>query len=157
MAADIKTQARASFRTALFVHLGQIASLAVYFLIRHVIINNPANTFQFISERAKILPLIVIFYALSSLPLFFMKKLEEMILHKGGPEPEKLVQKLVSYTVIRSAACEAPAVFGFVIFYITGGAQDMVILNCLSLFLLAINFPRFEQWKAYLDKHHVFI
>jgi hypothetical protein len=58
----------------------------------------------------------------------------------------RAAQVLTRATVAVMAVCEQPGVFGLVLFLLWGSSLDLYGLLGISLFLLAVHFPRLEAW-----------
>jgi F0F1-type ATP synthase membrane subunit c/vacuolar-type H+-ATPase subunit K len=61
-----------------------------------------------------------------------------------------LVTKLRAANIISLALSEMPAVFGLVLFFLSGVPRDFYILLILSAALIYIFFPRFSAWENWL-------
>jgi len=62
-----------------------------------------------------------------------------------------LAQKLQVTTIVVLAFCESVAVFGLVLFFLTGNNSDMYILLALSLLLFIFHFPRLGKWRDFIS------
>jgi len=63
-----------------------------------------------------------------------------------------LAQKLQTSTIVVMAFCESVAIFGLVLFILTGGSTDFYILLALSLALMAVHFPRLDKWREFISE-----
>lgn len=65
--------------------------------------------------------------------------------------PPKLVAQSPQYlpqaAIVTFALCEAVAVFGLVLFFLTGNSVDFYIFFAISLLFFYIFFPKYETWE----------
>ena len=61
-----------------------------------------------------------------------------------------LAQKLQYSTIVVMAFCESVAIFGLVLFMLTGSSTDFYILLALSLALMVVHFPRLDKWRDFI-------
>jgi hypothetical protein len=64
--------------------------------------------------------------------------------------PRTLVIKLRAANIMSLALSEMPAVFGLVLFFLSGVPRDFYILLIMSAALIYIFFPRFSAWENWL-------
>jgi F0F1-type ATP synthase membrane subunit c/vacuolar-type H+-ATPase subunit K len=57
--------------------------------------------------------------------------------------------RLTTASVIIYALCEAPAIFGLVLYFMGRNSADFYLFLMVSLFYFATNFPRFSQWEEW--------
>jgi len=63
-----------------------------------------------------------------------------------------LAQKLQTATIVVMAFCESVAIFGLVLFILTGSSTDFYILLALSLALMVVHFPRLNKWRDFIGE-----
>jgi hypothetical protein len=64
-----------------------------------------------------------------------------------------LVLNLMIVAVMASVFCETPAIFGFVLFFLTGGnIIYFYLLTFVSLCFFVFYFPRRSQWETWLQE-----
>jgi len=56
---------------------------------------------------------------------------------------------LTTAAVVTYGLCEAPAVFGLVLFFLGGNSSDFYLFLLCSLFYFAVYFPKFSQWEEW--------
>jgi hypothetical protein len=54
---------------------------------------------------------------------------------------------LPSIAIMSFALCEAVAVFGLMLFLLTGNSLDFYLFFAVSLFLFYMYFPKYDQWE----------
>jgi protein-S-isoprenylcysteine O-methyltransferase Ste14 len=71
---------------------------------------------------------------------------------RGNPEdsPSARLDRLKTATFISLVMAEAPSLYGLVLFLVGGWRTDFYALTILSLFLVAMRFPRLGAWEEYL-------
>ena len=139
---DLKKQ----YRGALFIALSMFACLFIYAALVEFLRTGPnAPTPQNGPQMDLIRMILFAAAALSAVASFLVKKL---ILAgasgKTAPGP-----KLLGATVVSFALCESLAIYGLVLFFLTGGTLDFFILLGCSFILFVLNFPRYSSWEEY--------
>ena len=59
--------------------------------------------------------------------------------------------RLLTTSIITFAICESVAILGLVLFFLTREASDYYLLMAISLICFAVYFPRYGQWKAWVE------
>jgi len=65
----------------------------------------------------------------------------------SGKLPE--IGVLTTAAVVTFALCEAPAVFGLVLFLLGRNTSDFYLFLLISLFYFAVYFPKFSTWEEW--------
>ncbi len=65
--------------------------------------------------------------------------------------PETLVNRLRSATIVTFALCEIPAILGLVMFLLGGSTKDFYSLALVSLAFMVLYFPRYRHWEAWVQ------
>ena len=65
---------------------------------------------------------------------------------------KKLIQHLMSTSLITDAICDSVAIYGLFLFMFTGDSLDYYIFMVLSVILLGIYFPRYGEWEEWIKK-----
>lgn len=60
--------------------------------------------------------------------------------------------RLTSAAVVSYALCEAPALFGLVVFYLGRDASDFYVFMLISLGFFAVYFPDYRKWEAWVKR-----
>jgi hypothetical protein len=61
--------------------------------------------------------------------------------------PARSLDKLPQAAIITFALCETVAIFGLVLFLLTGNALDFYVFMVISLGYFYLFFPKYEQWE----------
>lgn len=67
----------------------------------------------------------------------------------GPPRASHLSSAAWAPRIVTYALCEAPALFGLVLFFLGRNPSDFHIFQLISLFFFAAYFPRFSQWEEW--------
>jgi|UniRef100_A0A7C3WGW8 F0F1-type ATP synthase membrane subunit c/vacuolar-type H+-ATPase subunit K len=67
--------------------------------------------------------------------------------------PARSPQLLPQIAILTFALCEAVAIFGFVLFLLSGNALDFYLFFAISLFMFYIFYPKYESWEKILAAH----
>jgi len=154
---------RAAYRVVVIIGLAIMASLVVYVVIvglfenKNMELQGPAAMSGTDLEIMKFILL-----GVSGVILFLMKFLSAKIIKAGTAQGGMSVPQsgqasgiapefapLVTAAVITFAFCEAPAIFGLVLYFIGRNAADFYLFLIVSLFFFATNFPRFSSWEEW--------
>ena len=66
-------------------------------------------------------------------------------------EPVARLASLKSLTIVRLALAESIAIYGLVLFFVSGDSMDFYFLLLLSLLSFILAFPRRDRWKETLS------
>ncbi len=131
------------YRMAVLMALPMVASVLIYWFVLRSI--EPPKV---VHDAIDVTRYLLYAVALSGVGFIFV--LKRIYLKKAPRENlSKLLGKLKSSTFATLALCEAPAVYGLIIYFIGGPRSDFYILAAYSLCLFAVFFPRFAQWQEY--------
>ncbi len=72
-------------------------------------------------------------------------------LQAGNLEKKEIVRRLLNLSVAIYALCESIAVFGLVLFLLSGSTLDFYVFLVLCLVCLGIYFPRYGQWEQWAN------
>ena len=145
-----------SHRTAAVAAWGFFSMLVVYVVLTEVI-RASFDPFLGVGEKIRYDNYKYLFYILSAGSVVVIRLLRGVMLRKKrGEDIHRTASKLLKTSIITSALSELPALFGFVLFIISGISRDFYILLFVSLFLMFMFFPRFSQWKAWVEEGRPF-
>jgi hypothetical protein len=85
-----------------------------------------------------------LFYGMAVIMIVSLRILRGTLLKKAP---------LHTTAIITAAFCESPAIFGLVLFLLTGMKRDFHFLSIISLFLLFMYFPRHSHWEEESKQH----
>jgi F0F1-type ATP synthase membrane subunit c/vacuolar-type H+-ATPase subunit K len=159
---------RAAYRVAVIIGLAMMASLLVYLIL--------VGLFEkgYVEIKTSAVPgslLEIIKFVLlgaSVVSFFLIRVLSNKILSAGrgregisggrsrptaGIAPE--FGPLVTAAVVTFALCEAPAIFGLVLFFLGRNSADFHLFLLISLVFFATKFPRFSQWEEWYREQAV--
>ena len=148
---EIESQLKAAFRTTVIISATLVASLLVYAVMVEVIKAqmNPFPGFLVPGRGAQNLRYLC--YAVSIAAVVLMRLAGKSGLKTvPGEDVRQLIYRLSRATVLTFSLGELPAVFGFVLFLLTGSSKDFYILLFVSLCLQFIYFPRFKVWQTFV-------
>ncbi|MBN2246944.1 MAG: hypothetical protein JW755_13990 [Candidatus Aminicenantes bacterium] len=143
---------RGFYRTAVIFAWGVVAALAVYVVVVEWI-QHRSQAFSGLGDLSKYNQIRYLFYILSAAVVVGIRVLKGILLKKKpSDDPALLPAKLLRGSIIIFLLCEIPALFGLVLFLLSGVSRDFYILLFISLFLMYMFFPRFAQWKAWVEQ-----
>lgn len=136
------------YRTTVVVNAALLASLLVYALMVELI-KSQFRPFPglFISGPSIRTLRYVVFGAAIGAVLLTRLGWRALLKVKPGEEFRQLISRLSRTAVITATLGELPALFGFVLFLLTGFSRDFYILLFVSLFLEFMYFPRLNVWQ----------
>ena len=135
---------RKEYRVIVLIGMPLVSSLFIYWLLIQFIIPPPQA-----SQRAGDSLRYVIYFlaAINVAGILFLKKI--FLQKKSQDHLTTLVAKLRISTIVTFALCEAPAIYGLLLYIIGGSRKDFYALAVYSLLLFAVFFPRLNQWQEY--------
>jgi len=147
---EITHDSRKAFKISAIVSAAMMASLLVY-LIFVEFIKAKYDPFLGLVRIQDRLLLRYLFYALSVAVILILRILRGILL-KISPKDTALdlIQKLQKTSILTTALCEGPALFGLTLFFLGGFSRDFYLLSFVSLVLLFMYFPRYKNWQDWL-------
>lgn len=131
-------------------------SMLVVYVILTELIRNYFDPFMGVGERFNYNKYRYFFYLLSAGSIGIIRLLRGVMLKKLGEDFQRTASKLLKTSIVTSALSELPALFGFVLFLLSGLSRDFYILLFISFFLMYMFFPRFSQWKTWVEEGRPF-
>jgi len=139
---------------------GILATLFIYAALVKILEMKPnflSSTSDFLdTEKIKYIFLgisLILFLLISTIRRVILEGRPGMFEARGktGGFPER-ASKLLTASMVINAFCEMPAIFGLVLFFISGKPYDFFMFWILSLIGLVFSFPRSGQWEEYLEE-----
>ena len=99
-----------------------------------------------------------VFYTLSAVSILLSRFLRsillssERILNTISDGVSTLGALLLGYYVITFAFCESIAIYGLIIYLLSGLKVDLCLLSALSLISFIFNYPKFEFWQETYER-----
>jgi F0F1-type ATP synthase membrane subunit c/vacuolar-type H+-ATPase subunit K len=124
-----------------FIGLAMIGSVFIYAVVVEILQRffAPFEGFaSFPESTADLLTYLFLFLALVN---YFLIRIISRNISARSP------QNLPQISIINFALCEAVAVFGLVIFLLTGNSVSFYIFFALSLLFFYLNYPKYENWE----------
>jgi F0F1-type ATP synthase membrane subunit c/vacuolar-type H+-ATPase subunit K len=137
-------QLKTRYLTANFIGLALIVSVFIYAVVVQVLkwTLAPFSGFAALAPgQAQVLKYIFVALAIGH---FFLIKLVQKIMAAGTAE------RLFQTAVITFALSEAVAIFGLVLFLLTGNSMDFYLFMFLSLFYFWFFYPKYQDWETQL-------
>lgn len=154
---DIKDDVELKRRYRLSAIIGGaiIASIIMYAVVVEILVKTitpPAGCN--IPEFLKYLPLAGAVLSLAMIWILNRKILSLPMANQLSPEQKVSVsiQRLFVVSIITYALSEVVAIYGLVIFILTGKLMDFYLAFVASLILLLIHFPTYRQWEERIKK-----
>jgi F0F1-type ATP synthase membrane subunit c/vacuolar-type H+-ATPase subunit K len=140
-------QVKTRYLTANFIGLVLIGSVFIYAVVVQVLIWTlaPFSGVAAVSPgQARTLKYLFVALAIGH---FFLIKFMQKILGAGT------LQRLFQAAVVTFALSEAVAIFGLILFLLTGNSMDFYLFMFLSLFYFWFFFPKYQDWEDQLRGH----
>lgn len=138
-----------AYRTSVIIHNAVIASLFIYIILAEMIrrqfepFEGFVNGFDFPLLRYAL-------YVLALVQLVVIIKIRGILLKKGSiDDMEDVISKLSRTSIVTSALCEVPAIYGLILFLLGGSSRDFYILLIWSGVLFFLCFPRYSNWEKW--------
>jgi len=147
---DIQSAFKKDFRAFRIIWWSMLASVLVYAFIVELLKIQHAP-FKGFSPFPEMHLLKYALLAMSVLSIGIIAILRTILLRDLGNKPfGKALEKLKLAHLITWAICEAPAIYGLVLFLVGGFYEEFYMLLTLSLILLAIYRPQYTRWEELL-------
>jgi len=132
---------KSRYLAANFIGLAMIAAVFAYAGVVEVIKWqwSPFTGFAQLPPQTAVV-LKYIFLILAAAQYVIIKVLQKLLLAKS-------LENLPQAAIVTFALCESVAVFGLVLFLLTGNALDFYVFMVISLGYFYLFFPKYEQWE----------
>jgi hypothetical protein len=68
-----------------------------------------------------------------------------------GPDEAEFINRLRSAHIITYALCESIAIYGLILFMLGKDKTEFYAFLGISLFLMLVHFPKYDDWKSRLE------
>jgi F0F1-type ATP synthase membrane subunit c/vacuolar-type H+-ATPase subunit K len=156
---------RAAYRVAVIIGLAMIASLLVYATIVGILEKGTVEIHGTAMAGSQLELIKFVLLGLTVILFFVIRVFNTKFLNAEGEQGKMLdsrfrltpgvapeFSRLTTTAIVTYALCEAPAIFGLVLFFIGRNSSDFYLFMLISLFFFAIHFPRFSQWEEWYRK-----
>jgi len=141
---------RLVFRTAVFVHVAIVAAVLMYAVILEVL-KVTLRPMPRLAAGTNVQVLRYVFYGLAVGAVIAVRLVNRGMLRDRPGEPfREFLHRLSRTAILTSILCEAPAMLGLVLVFLTGAIRDFYYLLFVSLFLAFMYFPRSRTWTEIL-------
>ena len=142
-----------AYRFSVIIGGAIIASLFIYVVVIEFI-KSQFRPFSGFAHLYNVGTIRYIFYGLAIVQVIVIRLLRGFLLRKTPEDDLKtLIGKLQKTSLLTSALCEGPAIYGLVLFLLSGYSMDFYVLLFVSLVLMFMYFPKYHQWEAWLKKY----
>jgi len=157
---------RAAYRVSVIIGLVMMASLLVTTIIVGILEKDPSGLHGVPALSGRELEIMKFaLLGISAVLFFLIRFINARVPAAGGEEggrpgarpgttpgapPE--FGRLATAAIVTYALCEAPAIFGLVLFFLGRDSSDFHVFLLISLFFFAVHFPRFGQWEEWYRK-----
>jgi hypothetical protein len=138
-----------AYRTSALINSAIIASLLIYLIVAEMI-KIQYEPFEGFVRDLNLDPLRYALYALALVQLVVIIKIRGILMKKDTfNSMEDVIIRLSRASIITSSLCEVPAIFGLILFLLSGMSKDLYILLVWSGILFFLYFPRYSNWKKW--------
>jgi F0F1-type ATP synthase membrane subunit c/vacuolar-type H+-ATPase subunit K len=153
---------RAAYRVAVIIGLVMMATLLVYAVVVGILEKDPAlirGTTALPGSQVEIIKFALI--GVTVVHFFVIRFVNSLLLkpkEKRGTTPDARSRQsgeppefgiLTTAAVVTYALCEAPAIYGLVLFFLGKNSSDFHLFLLFSLFYFAVYFPKFSKWEEW--------
>ncbi len=140
---------RKAYQVASLINISVVGSLIIYIVIVEIIRRQFEHFISFV-DPSEFTKLRYILYGIAVFNVFIIRIFRGLLLRKSSSDDSKALRvKLLRSSILTSALCEVPAIFGLVLFFIAGSVRDFYYLCFVSLILVFLYFPRFRNWEGW--------
>lgn len=148
---ETENNLKRAYRISVIVGMAIIGSLLVYVVFVELIASQHVSLLD-VKAAANMQMLRYVFYAFSIVNVIILRIIRGTMLRKSPADlRQALIEKLQKTSLLTTALCEGPAIFGLVLFLLGGSRRDFYFLLIVSFILLFMYFPRFKNWEAWLE------
>jgi hypothetical protein len=132
------------------LYIAFMASLGIYVVVVEIL-KAEFREFQGVLESHQFIWIRYIFFGLGLAQIFIIRLIRQ-ILTKGltSTDVEALIAHLNKISILTAAFCEAPAIFGLLLFFLSGDTKDFYVLIAMSFVLFFIYFPKYSNWEDWV-------
>ena len=139
-----------SYKVAAIIGATVIGSLLIYVLMVELIIY-PLTPAKRLLPVREVRMLRYILYAFSIINVIILRLIRRAVLKKSsGEKRQELIARLQKSSLISMVLCEGPAIFGLLLYLLTGIKRDFYFLLIVSLLLVFMYFPRLKNWQSWM-------
>jgi hypothetical protein len=139
-----------AYRMAVILASALIASLFIYVAIVEIM-RSQQDVFTGYLEGEIKQVLRYAFYGLAVLQVVIIRLIRGLLLRKTPQEKEVvLIPRILKASLFTQVLAEVPALFGLMLFFLCGMNVDFYVLTFVSLVLMFMFFPRFNNWKDWV-------
>lgn len=151
---DNRPDWRMIFRTAMFVHVAVLVALLLYAVILEIL-KATLRPLPRLAPAAGIQVLRYAFYGIAIVAVIAVRQVNRAAFRDRPGEPFlEFLHRLSRTSILTSILCEAPAMLGLVLVFLTGSHRDFYYLLFVSLFLVFMYFPRSRTWTEVLRERY---
>ena len=139
-------------KTAVVMAASMLAVLFIYLVAVEIIRARLAPFSGFVEIKNTML-LRYVFYGVAVFQVILIRILRGFLLRKiFFSEKTNMTGDLFKTSIFILALSEIPAILGLVLFLLAGLNRDFYILFFVSLFLMFMYFPRYNEWKTWMKE-----
>jgi F0F1-type ATP synthase membrane subunit c/vacuolar-type H+-ATPase subunit K len=146
MGNEDKDLLKRKYLTINFVGLVIIAAVFIYATLVEIIKRFFAPFTGFVSLTGNFLNIIRFILLVSSVAGYFLIKIIQRK-YASRPSPNLPLAAIITFTL-----CEAVALWGLILFLLSGQALDFYIFMTISLAFFYIFFPRYDHWEKLMEQ-----
>ncbi len=135
---------------SVILYIAFMISLGIYLVVVEILKMNDKD-FLGVLQTYPMPWIRYIFYALALAQILIIRVIRQ-ILTKGltSMDVKTLIAHLNRISILTAAFCEAPAIFGLFLFFLTGNIKDFYVLTAMSFVLFFLYFPRYSNWEEWI-------
>jgi F0F1-type ATP synthase membrane subunit c/vacuolar-type H+-ATPase subunit K len=137
-------QLRRGYWTTTVIGGAMLASLAFYVLVVEIIRANRLAPPGLAGDDPTVLRYLFLAVGVAMLVMARVGRARMLAASTGMAET---AGRLQTATVVSLAACEAVAILGLVLFFLTGHSRDFYLFLALAVLGFILNFPRWSHWE----------
>ena len=139
-------------KTAVVIASSMLAVLFIYLVAVEIIRARMAPFSGFVEIKNTML-LRYVFYGIAVFQVVLIRVLRGFLLEKiFSSEKINMSGDLFKTSTLILALSEIPAILGLALFLLAGLNRDFYILLFVSLFLMFMYFPRYNNWKTWVNE-----
>jgi hypothetical protein len=141
-----------TYRRAVLLWMALVGGIPVY-LLAVELLNPEVHFLKKDSSSPEVMPLKVFLLSFTAMTLFLIWFVRRQMLWGKGPQALKNpASRLLICSLATNLLCGTVAISGLSLFFLTGSPLSFYPFMLLSMVLFAYFFPRYAQWREWVEK-----
>ncbi len=143
---------KSGYRKAVILWIAMVGGIFIY-LVLVQLLKSEVHFLKKDSSSPEVMPIKYFLLSFATLTLFLIWFVRRQILHgRAGKSFNNSPKRLLFCSLATNLLCQTLAISGLTFFFLTGSPLSFYPFMLLSLVLFAYFFPRYAQWREWVEK-----